>query len=355
VPGLGVFYHRFSTVGGRREILKKNFKKKEEEKMREFWFGPEDSSSWYIREMMDRDTIHMSVSDLPDIWNPSLEEEEESRKDEITRDKVDTNFVMFVLNPCFLRTLGDDPVYLVGDVKKFKEDVFDLIKKYSNLGDLVMSSLKFRKGVQSYLNRAVEQIYYANFDDGKAILRDILDLMGKDFDFGMIDQSDFSGYNISYIAYTKVLYLLGLYDPEELRGCSIYLKKVPKANLWDIKEFLEIEADSIASDFFRGFNIMKENVSNREWNDLYDQALKDLDLVNLLISRVSEIATKNAKGETWILRTHDFFFNLLRKKINSLAETLPIGLRREFIEFHLPEEVQVKLSPRVVYRPWEKK
>jgi hypothetical protein len=88
---------------------------------------------------------------------------------------------------------------------------------------------------------------------------------------------------------------------------------------------------------------------------MYDEAEKSLDLVDRLIVKVPSTSARNKKGEVWVLNTHDFFYSLLKKKLISLAEVIPQGLREEFTEFYLPEEVQKRLNPRVVYRPWVKK
>jgi len=98
--------------------------------MREFFFNPGDACPWYIREYMDRDTVHMSVGDLADPWNPI---EEETQEDDLSKDKVDTDFIIFSLNPAFLRSAGYDPALVVGELKVFKEQLFSQIKRQSDL------------------------------------------------------------------------------------------------------------------------------------------------------------------------------------------------------------------------------
>ncbi len=320
--------------------------------MREFFFNPGDACPWYIREYMDRDTVHMSVGDLADPWNPI---EEETQEDDLSKDKVDTDFIIFSLNPAFLRSAGYDPALVVGELKVFKEQLFSQIKRQSDLGTLVKGFPGFQKKVQSFLNRMAERLFYAvSLSEGKSALREILTLMGKDFELGVIDEDDLVLYNCSYTYWTKVQYVLGLFDPEELRKGNYYLKKVPEPNLWDIKSFLQTEANFIASAFFVSFKKCKENPSNEGWGLLYDEAESFLSLIKNLLIKVPDISVRNQKGEVWVLNTHDFFFQKLREKLISLAGEIPLGLREEFLDFHLPEEVQRKLSPRVVYRPWKK-
>jgi hypothetical protein len=341
-------------VGGKQS------KKKEEKEMRfagfydEENFGFESSSDseacpWYMRVLMDKDTVHMTVSDLSDPER-CCDEYEYENEDK----KVSSDFIAFLLYPSFLRSLGYDPTTLI-DLRSFKRNVFNRIKTMSP--DLSMSQGKFRNNIQDYLNRVVEKIYYCSgLEDSKVFARDILVLVDRDFDLGLIDESDLSSYSTSYTAFTKVLFSLGLFDPErELRNTNFYLKKVPYPNGWDYKTVLEAGADFISSAFYRSFLLLKESPSDRGWDRLYDNAERFFSLIDKIIVKVPSVYIKNQKGEVWELRLSDFFRSVLRKKLLALVDLVPVGLREEFLTFYLPEDVQKILNSRVTYRPWKKK
>jgi hypothetical protein len=318
--------------------------------MRDFYFSNEDATPWYIRELMDRDSVHLTVQDLVDP----------ERNDEIIHDedkKVNSDFVCFLLSPSVLRQLGLNPEGLY-TLKDYKEKAMGLIKLVAPV-ELLSSAGVFRKKIQGFLNQILNSLYNLDsIDEAKSLVRDVLDLLGVDYPLEAISEVEVVLYNTTYLSFTKILFLLGLFDPEEFRFRNLnshYVKKVPQPNLWDIKDFLESEVDFISSAFYRSFVLSKENPSDKRWAVLYDEAESALGLVDLLITKVPSISTRNQKKEVWVLNTHDFFWSVLRKKILTLVELIPQGLREEFASFHLPEEVQKRINPRVVYRPWVKK
>jgi len=317
--------------------------------MRDFYFDTRDACPWYIREMMDRDTVHLTIHDISDPENYD-------NYDEVERG-VSSDFICFLLTPSVLRQMGLNPEGLYS-LREYKQIAMDLIRSVAP-AEIKNSAGVFRKRIQGFLNRALDSLFVlSNLDDAKGVVRQILDLLGVDYPLGQVDVQEVLLYNTSYTSFTKILNFMGQFDPEEFRYenlNSYYLKKVPEPNLWDVKEVLESYADSITSDFYKSFTILKENPSDKRWVSLYDEAESSLSFVgDLLLIKIPQISFKNEKGEVWVLNTHDFFYFLLRKKLISLAETLPPGLREEFYDFHLPEEVSKKVSPRVVYRPWKK-
>lgn len=316
--------------------------------MREFYFGPEDATPWYMRQMMDQDMVHLYTTDLSDPERYDVDESDNSVV-------VGSDFVMFFMSPCFLRTRGYDPVHMYG-LKEFKTKGMDLIKSVSPL-EIRGSSGVFRSKIQQYLNRVLDSLYLvADFGEAKDFVRSILVLLGADYPLEAISEDDISLYNTSYIASAKVLYSLNLFNPEEIRGASYYLKKVPQPNLWDVKDFLEASASFVAFSFLKSFLVLKEEGPSSKWSDLYDEAEKLFNLVSdILIVKIPDISTVNKKKELWVLNTHDFFYSILKKKMITLVEEIQPGLRGEFLEFHLPEQLQKVLNSRAVFRPWVKR
>lgn len=321
--------------------------------MREFWFSPRDSVPFYLSKLIDSyDDVKLTVQDLSDP--ECLPEEEEL--DEV-ENKVHSDFIMFLMTPCFLRARGYSPEGLMS-LRDFKEKAMGLIKSIAP-AELLSSAGPFRNKIQGFLNRTLNLLFSTdNFDEAKSLVREILDVLGVDYPLEQIGEEEVTLYNTSYIFPTKILYTLGLFDPEEFRFENLnshYLKKVPEPSLWDVKDFLEAEADFITSRFYKSFLISKKDPSDKMWSEMYDEAEKRLSLIEGLINKVPSPRARNKKGEVWELSSHDLFWSELRKKIISLAESLQLGLREEFTEFHLPENVQRKvLNPRVVYRPWKK-
>ncbi len=318
--------------------------------MRDFYFDNGDACPWYLKRLMDQDMVHLTVQDLSDPERYDDMEGEGERG-------VSSDFVCFLLTPSVLRQMGLNPEGLY-TLRGYKEKAMDLIRSISP-AEIRNSAGTFRKRIQGFFNRTLDLLFRSSsLDEAKSLVREILDLLGVDYPLGEVDVQEVLLYNTSYLSYIKVFYTLGRFDPEEFRYenlNSFYVKKVPQPNLWDYKEFLEAGADFIASAFFESFLVLKEDgPSNTRWSILYDEALARLSLVDLLITKVPDVSVRNKNKEVWVLNTHDFFYFILRQKLISLAGEIPLGLREEFLNFHLPEEVQRKLSPRVVYRPWKK-
>jgi hypothetical protein len=183
--------------------------------------------------------------------------------------------------------------------------------------------------------------------------------MGADYSLEAVGEVEVILFNTSYLSHTKVLKILGLFDPEEFRYenlSSSYLKKVPEPSLWDYRDFLKAGADFIASAFYKSFILLKQDPSDKRWVQLYNEAEDRFGLiVNNLLIKVPDSYVRNQKGEVWRLVHSDLFFSELRKKVLGLAEEIPLGYREEFSTFFLPEELQkIILNPRVVFRPWVK-
>ncbi len=316
--------------------------------MRDFYFDNGDACPWYLKRLMDQDMVHLTVQDLSDPERYDDMEGEGERG-------VSSDFICFLLTPSVLRQMGLNPEGLYS-LREYKQRAMDLIRSVAP-AEIKNSAGAFRKRIQGFLNRALDSLFVLLLDDAKGVVREILDLLGVDYPLGQVDVQEVLLYNTSYLSYVKVLFLLGQFDPEEFRYQNLnshYRKKVPEPNLWDVKEFLQAGADFIASAFFESFLILKDGPSDRRWTILYDEAVARLSLIEDALVKVPDISVRNKNKEVWVLNTHDFFYNLLRQKLTSLAGEIPLGLREEFYDFHLPEEVQRKLSPRVVYRPWKK-
>lgn len=308
----------------------------------------------YLRKYMDRDTVHMTVSDLFSCSDDYYESETD---ESVNEKKVSASTVCWLLTPVVFRDMGLKTELLVSS-SDYKKRSLGAIYSVAPI-DIKEASGSFRSMTQNYFYGLLDALYYkaSSFDEGKSVVRDILTLLGLDYPLERIEREDVVLYHTTYLPYTKVLYLLGLFDPNDFRyqnGNNQYLKHVPKPTLWDVKEFLELEASFVVSNFYRGFFVMKEDPSNRRWVDLYDEALNHIDLVDTLSIKVPRIYTRNKQKELWVLNTHDFFCSVLKKKIIVLSEEIPVGLREEFISFFLPEEIQNVISPMAVYRPWKK-
>jgi hypothetical protein len=308
---------------------------------------------WYICKMMDQDMIHLSVQDLsdPEQLYEGIQEER----------RVPSDFVAFLLTPCFLRARGVSPEG-IQSLKSYKEKAMDLIRSIAP-EEIRNSSGSFRKSIQGYLNRTLDTLYnFCEFDEAKSLVRDILDLMGVDYPLEAITEEDVSLYNTSYISSTKVLHILGLFDTEDFRysvgKASYYVKRVPSPSLWDVRDFLLMSSSFIASNLYKSFIVLKESgPSDKRWNRMYDDVLEGFEVVEKLIGRIPVISIKNKnnKKELWELNSHDFFFSELKKKLMALLEEIQPGLRDEFVSFFIPEEFQKIFSSKAVYRPWKKR
>jgi hypothetical protein len=327
---------RFYDFGGEREF---------------FAVSDEESRAcpWYMRQLMDQDMIHLTVSDLsdPEPLYDDLDGDVENRK-------ASTDFVCFLATPAVIRQLGYNPEGLLV-LKDYKKKSIDLIRSIAPM-EIKNSVGLFRERIQKFLNESLTLIYQSsNFDDAKSFVGEVLCFLGVDYPLEALSEEDIVLYNTTYLSWAKTMKVVGLVDELRLNN-SHYSKKIPDANLWDIKDFLEAKASFISSAFYRSFLLSKKDPSDKEWVRLYDEAEKSLSLVDRVLIKISEISTVNKKKEVWVLNTHDFFYSILKKKLITLAEEIQQGLREDFLTFHLPEEVQSKiLNPRTIYRPWSKK
>jgi hypothetical protein len=306
----------------------------------------EDYCPWYVRAMMDRDTVHMTVEDLSD---PEQYEFEENMFEKT----ISTDSVCFLLTPSVMRSLGYNPECLM-TLKDYKVKSMNLIKAMAPV-EIRNSTGLFRERIQKFLNENLTLIYQANsLDDAKSFIGEVLCFLGVDYTLEAVSEEDVVLYNTTYLPYVKVLKILGL--EEEIRpNNSYYSKRIPEANLWDLKDFLEIKANFIAFAFYKSFKLVKDNPADRLWIELHNEAEKAISLVDRVLTRIPVISTVNKKKETWELNSHDFFYSQLKKKIVMLVEEIQPGLKNEFISFFIPEELQRIFDPRMVYRPWKKK
>jgi hypothetical protein len=329
---------------------------------RDFEFGFEDfdfdneCTPWYIQRMLDEDVIHVSIDDIQPDFFEALDWIEKVSGDDSEFKRVDSDVIMGFFVPVFLRERGYSPDV---SIKDYKLKMMSKIKSLAP-NDLLSAEGVFRDRIQRFLNEQLSSLYLSDdFDTAKSIVRSILDLLGLDFPLEAVSLEDVSLYLTSYIPYVRVFNVLGLFDLEMFRHenkVSYYVKKVPEASLWDYRDFLErAGAEFIASTLFRSFRLLKESGPSSEWSRLYDEALVRFDLIENLLVKVPSSYTRNLKGEVWKLVHPDFFYSVLRKKVLSLVEEIPLGYREEFSTFFLPEELQkIILNPRVVFRPWVK-
>lgn len=227
---------------------------------------------WYIIQMMDQDMVHLTVQDLsdPEQFPEQFVDDEEK--------KVPSDFIVYLLSPCFLRARGVNPEGLYS-LREFKEKAMSLIKDMAPV-ELRSSTGLFRKRIQGFLNETLNLLFNSNsLDEAKSLVREILCLLGVDYPLEAITEEDVALYNTSYIFPVKIFHALGLFDPEEFRYENLnsnYLKKVPEPTLWDFRDFLEMEAKFIASTFYKSFLISKQDPSDRRWVELYNEAEKAL-------------------------------------------------------------------------------
>jgi hypothetical protein len=322
-----------------------------------FGFEEEEHTPWYIRRLMDRDAIHMSIDDLEyDIFEGEdwIDRVSSSNSDLVS---VNSDSIMYLLTPCALRVIGYNPL---STLKDYKLRAMDLIRSIAPI-EIKNSIGSFRVKVQNFLNRCLDSLYYCiNFDEAKGFVGEILCFLGADYPLEAISIEDVTLYNTSYVFFTKILYVLGRFDLDEFRyenKASYYIKKVPAPSLWDYRDFLKTQADFVVSSFYKSFLRLKENgPSDKKWVEIYDEAEHMFSLVtDELLVRVPSVSARNQKGEVWELQLPDFFYSEVRKKLTALSELVPVGLREEFVSFHISEQVQKIVNSRVFYRPWIKK
>jgi hypothetical protein len=310
----------------------------------DYYFDFECTPFYIIKMMNDREDQVVRASDfLPDFFE-SLDADEISEDDSDFK-VANSDFICSLLYPSFLRSLGYSPLQ---DLKSYKIDVFEKVKSLSP--ELTQAQGKFRLNIQRYLNDLTSRLYFSSsLEESKDLSRELLNLAGLDFDLGLLDEFDLQLYSTSYTALSKVLFSLGLFDPEkELRNGNFYLKKVPPPNGWDFKTVLE----SIASSIMRLQISIYESYKSDDgrWVSLMDEAERLFNLGEAICERVPGVVIKNNKGELWRLDTRALYYGALRKSIKGVF--LYFGEDPNFWDFlAIPDYI---LSSRAVYKPWRR-
>jgi hypothetical protein len=303
--------------------------------------GHNYSTPWYIRDMMDKDTVHLFVSDLS-------YEDEDYLEEEVS--KVSTDFVLFLLTPSYLKEIGVDPSLWI-DLKDFKERSVQLIKKISP-PEIINSTGEFRKRIQVFLNRVLSDLYNAEWEDARILVREIITFLGYDFPLENIDQNDLAAYHSSYTSISKVLSsLAGLsicgFNPEEFRNGNYYLKKVHPAP-WDYVEFVKVVSRYVILLFLESYCD-----SSPSWEDKFQESERWFGILERVIFSNKIVYVRNKKNEIWSCNLEILAKKVIQEAVYAASSSLPDGSREDFIEF-LPHDVEKIAIKKVVYRPWLK-
>lgn len=308
---------------------------------RSFDFDFDDSfddgyaTPWYIQKMIDsHNDVCVTVSDfVPDYFENyfgSVDVEDETNDFKM----VDTDFIMLLLSPPYLREVGADPSLWM-DLKTFKEEVISNIKILSR--DIVdaLNDNNFRKRSHRFINDLLSDLYRSEgIDKGKELAREILVFMGRSFPLEAVGLEDLSVYHSSYLFYVRVFNELGIdgFNSEEFRYINsvetIYLKRIPSATGWDYIKFVESFTKYAVSLFFESYSEERE-----DWEKKIREGERILEILDRVVVKVKSVRVMNNKKEVWECNLDLLYKKTLKEVVLSILLSLPDGSREDFIDF----------------------
>jgi hypothetical protein len=286
------------------------------------------ATPWYIQKMIDsRNDVCVTINDFVPDYFEGVDVEDETNDFKM----VDTDFVMLLLSPSYLREVGVDPSLWM-DLKTFKEEVINSIILSRDIVD-ALNDNNFRKRSHRFINDLLSDLYRSEgIDKGKELVREILVFMGRGFPLEVVGLEDLSVYHSSYLFYVRVLNEISLVNVDDFRyvnGCeTFYLKRIPSATGWDYIKFVESFTKYAISLFFESYSS-----EERDWGKKFQEGERILEILDRVVVKVKSVRVVNKKKEVWECDLDLLYKKTLREAVFSVLLSLPDGSREDFIDF----------------------